>query len=195
MNGIESAHSVPFTHTRRGSPDEAGVAGRLGRMTLDLQPTLVGPTLTLRPLTDADHDALYRAASDPLVWEQHPAERHRAEEFDAFFAESLASRGALVVISDGEVIGSSRYAGLDGATSSVEIGWTFLDRAHWGGATNREMKKLMIEHAFTAVDTVRFRVAPQNLRSQRAVDKLGARRVSTSSGWVHYALTRTDWQG
>lgn len=166
-------------------------------MTLDRQPTLQGPSLTLRPLTADDHDALYQAASDPLIWEQHPANRHEPAEFDAFFADSLSSGGALAVIDKGgRVIGTSRFDGYDEASSSVEIGWTFLDRAHWGGGTNRELKSLMIDHALSEVDTVRFRAAPANHRSQRAVEKLGAQRVPGPAPheWVHFELTRPAWQ-
>ena len=127
---------------------------------MDRQPTLVGPTLRLRPLLSSDHDALAAAASDPLIWEQHPdRERGSAAGFDRFFADSLASGGALVVCAaDGAVIGSSRYADDDPADGGrVEIGWTFLVRAHWGGATNRELKRLMLDHAFASVQTVVFR--------------------------------------
>ena len=57
---------------------------------IDRQPTLVGELLELRPLTADDYSALYRVASDPLIWEQHP-ERHRYEEptFRAFFEDAL----------------------------------------------------------------------------------------------------------
>lgn len=61
----------------------------------------------------------------------------------------------------------------------VEIGWTFLDRSCWGGRYNREMKQLMLEHAFDVVDAVVFRVHSDNARSRRAVEKLGAVRVGT----------------
>jgi N-acetyltransferase len=85
----------------------------------------------------------------------------------------------------GELIGTSRYHGHDRARSEVEIGWTFLGRAYWGGAYNGELKRLMLEHAFRFVETVVFVVAAGNLRSRRAVEKLGA---------VH-AETRRDEEG
>ncbi len=61
--------------------------------------------------------------------------------------------------------------------SQIEIGYTFLARSHWGGAYNLEMKELMLRHAFGFVDRVVFTVAPENLRSQRAVEKIGGIRV------------------
>jgi RimJ/RimL family protein N-acetyltransferase len=57
----------------------------------------------------------------------------------------------------------------------VEIGWTFLERRFWGGSYNRELKKLMLDHAFNFVDHVVFVVGEKNLRSQKALEKIGAR--------------------
>ena len=134
----------------------------------------------LRPLRPDDHDALFAISSDPLLSEQHPAkERAEPEGFRQWFAEALASGGALVVEDreDGRVIGTSRYDRHDPDGSEVEIGWTFLDRSLWGGPWNGEIKRLMLRHAFDFVDAVLFRVHDSNLRSQRAVEKLGARRI------------------
>ena len=146
-------------------------------MPFDAQPILQGKRLELRPLRRADWEALYAVASDPLIWEQHPARnRHELEVFRAFFDEALAGGTAFVVVdrANGLVIGSSRFHGYDEAKSEVEIGWTFLARLYWGGVYNGELKQLMLEHAFRFVDSVIFVVGPRNLRSQRAVAKLGA---------------------
>jgi N-acetyltransferase len=143
----------------------------------DAQPTLQGDRLEARPLSADDWQALYAVASDSLIWEQHPARnRYELEVFRAFFDEALASGGALVVIdrANGLVIGSSRFHGYDEAKSEVEIGWTFLSRLYWGGVYNGELKRLMLEHAFRFVDSVIFIIGAKNLRSQRAVAKLGA---------------------
>ena len=149
-------------------------------MPFDLQPTLKGELLTLRPLRPEDFDDLYAVAADPLIWEQHPnRDRHREEVFRQFFHEALESGGALIVIDsdDDQVIGSSRYHAYDPEKSEIEIGWTFLARSRWGGLYNREMKQLMLRHAFRFVKKVVFLVGPQNLRSQRALEKIGAVRA------------------
>jgi N-acetyltransferase len=146
-------------------------------MPLDRQPTLTGPKLLLRPLAASDWEMLYAVASDPLIWEQHPQRnRHDIDVFRGFFDEALASGGALVAIdrANGLIVGSSRFHGYDEAKSQVEIGWTFLSRLYWGGVYNGEMKRLMLEHAFQAVDSVVFVIGPNNRRSRRAVEKLGA---------------------
>lgn len=142
----------------------------------DLQPTLTGTLLELRPLRPEDFPALFAVASDPLIWEQHPEpDRYTRPVFEKFFQGALDSAGAFVVIdrSDGRVIGSSRYYGYDPAASEVEIGWTFLARSHWGGRYNREMKRLMLDHAFRFVDRVVFRIGLRNLRSRRAIERIG----------------------
>ena len=149
---------------------------------MDRQPVLEGDLVRLRPLRPDDHDALFAISSDPRLWEQHPAkERATPDGFRRWMDEALASGGALVLEdrSDGRVIGTSRYDRDDPEAGSVEIGWTFLDRPLWGGPWNGEMKALMLDHAFRHVDEVLFRVHDSNLRSQRAVEKLGATRVGT----------------
>ena len=107
------------------------------------------------------------------------ANRHEEPVFHAYFAEHLASGGTLVVIDrrDGRIVGQSRFHGFDPERSEVEIGWTFLARSHWGGEVNGEVKRLMLDHAFRNVDRVVFLIHPQNIRSQRAVEKLGAVRA------------------
>jgi len=152
----------------------------------DYQPVLKGELVELRPLNAADYDALYRMASDPAIWEQHPeSNRHEEPVFRRFFEDALASGGALVVLADGAVIGTSRFHRYDPKLGEVEIGWTFLARSHWGGRYNGEMKRLMCEHAFRYVESVVLRIGPDNLRSQRAAERIGAIRDGT----------RTDGQG
>ncbi len=169
-------------------------------MTFELQPTLRGSLLELRPLREEDWTDLFAAASDPLIWEQHPeSTRHEEEVFRRFFAGALASGGALVAIdpSSGRIVGSSRFHGYDPERREVEIGWTFLARSHWGGAYNGEMKRLMLDHAFRFVDTVLFLVGPQNHRSRRAVEKIGGvlsgTRFERGHEAVEYRISRQAW--
>jgi RimJ/RimL family protein N-acetyltransferase len=148
----------------------------------DLQPTLKGALVELRPLRPDDFDALYAVASDPLIWEQHPInDRYKEDVFRGFFQEALDSGGAFIAIdaATGRIIGSSRYFGYDEQNSEIEIGWTFLARSHWGGAYNRDMKQLMLRHAFRFVSSVVFLVGPQNYRSQKAMEKIGGVRIGT----------------
>ncbi len=149
-------------------------------MSFDLQPILTGTLVHLRPLREEDWNDLFRVASDKLIWEQHPEpDRYSEKVFRRFFREAIESRGALIALKSrsGRVIGSSRFHGYDAEKSQVEIGWTFLARDCWGGAYNREMKELMLEHAFKFVRRVNFVVGTENFRSQHALEKIGARLI------------------
>jgi RimJ/RimL family protein N-acetyltransferase len=171
----------------------------------DLQPTLLGETLQLRPLRVEDFDALYGVAADPAIWEQHPEPtRFQRLVFEGFFTAALASRGALLATerATGAVIGSSRYYDWNPAERSVAIGYTFLARSHWGGAANREMKRLMLDHAFRWAGTAWFHVGRDNHRSRRAMEKLGAelaREAKREHGgvlldYVYYRIDARRWR-
>ena len=169
-----------------------------------LQPTLQGKRVLVRPLVEMDRELMYAAAADPRIWTQHPAKnRHEKPAFDAFFDQSLNSGGAMTLVerASDAIIGSSRYHDFDPDLSEVEIGWTFLARAFWGGEYNREVKSLMLDHAFTHVGTVVFWVAEDNHRSRKAVERIGGelrtgivrRSVSGMAPYVVYQMTSTRW--
>jgi RimJ/RimL family protein N-acetyltransferase len=142
----------------------------------DFQPTLVGPTITIRPAAAGDWPELFAAGSDPEVWKLHPVTgRHTEEGFRKFFDGAVDSGMGFVFVdcASGRLIGSSRYYGYEPELREIEIGWTFIVRSHWGGAANREVKRLMLDHAFGFVDTVIFWVGEQNWRSQGAMTKIG----------------------
>ncbi len=155
-------------------------------MSFDLQPRLHDELIRLEPLKPEDFEALYAVASDPLIWEQHPnKDRFQRAVFENFFAGALASGGALRVLDNtGQLIGSSRFYDLDERNRVVAIGYTFIARSHWGGRFNRQLKKLMLDHAFRFVDRVVFHVGADNARSRKAMEKLGA--VLVGEGPVAY---------
>jgi RimJ/RimL family protein N-acetyltransferase len=142
----------------------------------DFQPTLIGPTITVRPISSGDWPELFTAGSDPEIWKVHPvSDRYTERAFSEYFDGAVASGMGFVFVdrSTSQLIGSSRYYGYDAERSEIEIGWTFITRSHWGGKTNREVKRLMLDHAFTFVDTVVFWVGEENWRSQGAMTKIG----------------------
>jgi RimJ/RimL family protein N-acetyltransferase len=142
----------------------------------DFQPTLTGPTIIVRPIAPGDWAEMHAAGSDPKIWEVHPVpDRWTEPKFRAFFDDAVNSRMAFAFVdrTSGKVIGSSRYYEHKPDISEIEIGWTFLARSHWGGASNREVKRLMLDHAFNFVDTVVFWVGETNWRSLGAMGKIG----------------------
>ena len=153
-------------------------------MAFDLQPHLKGELIELRSLTPNDWGELFAVASDPLIWEQHPErDRYKEDVFRIFFKEALESGGAFVIIDRKiqRIIGSTRFYGYDSQKSEIEIGWTFLARKYWGGRYNAEMKRLLLNHAFRFVENVVFFVGENNVRSQKAMEKVGAIRVGTAT--------------
>jgi RimJ/RimL family protein N-acetyltransferase len=169
---------------------------------MDLQPTLEGEHVLLRPTVREDWDALFAVASDPLIWEVHPAhDRWQEPVFRRYFEDALASGGGVTIVdkASGDVIGASRYAFPDAARDEIEIGWTFIARAYWGGQYNREIKRLMLDHIHRFVGGAVFVVGKDNLRSRRAMEKIGGvleiGRVergdgSQPPGHVYYVIRR-----
>jgi RimJ/RimL family protein N-acetyltransferase len=148
-------------------------------MSFDLQPYLKGELIELRPLVAEDWADLFAVASDPLIWEQHPeSDRYKEDVFKIFFKEALKSGGAFAVLdrTNQQIIGSTRFYSYDPEKSEIEIGWTFLARKYWGGCYNGEMKRLLLAHAFKFVETVVFFVGEHNVRSQKAMENIGATR-------------------
>jgi len=171
----------------------------------NLQPTLENEFVKIRPLQAGDFETLYKVASDPLIWEQHPnKDRYKREVFEVFFKGAMESKGAFLVMDKktGETIGSSRFYGYDKEKRTLSIGYTFLARSHWGGKYNPGLKKLMIAHAFQFADAIVFHVGAVNGRSQKAMEKLGAAKTgevemeyfgeSKKLNFI-YSLTKADW--
>lgn len=144
---------------------------------MNIQPTLKSDLLELRPLKPDDFDNLLRAASDPLIWEQHPqSDRWKPEVFKKHFDESINSKGCVVVIDrkTSEIIGATRFYDYSAEKSEITIGYTFLSRKYWGGVYNRDLKKLVVNYALQFVSKTLFQVGLNNKRSQKAMERLGA---------------------
>lgn len=179
-------------------------------MAFDAQPRLNSPLLTLRPLAEADFEGLYLAASAPETWAGHPKQdRWQREVFEDYFAFLLATESTLVAIdnaldehSGSDIIGCSRYYPAPDIPDSLSIGFTFLSHHYWGGTWNLAMKTLMLDHAFMHYAEVWLHIAPSNLRSQKAVQKIGAEYRYTADLAVAgaptetlcYCLSREVWQ-
>ncbi len=150
-------------------------------MEFDLQPTyLKNDSIFLQPLHANDFEALYKVASDPLIWEQHPNKnRYQREVFEVFFEGAILSKGAFMVyyINNKALIGSSRFYDYNKAKNSVTIGYTFIARAYWGKWYNKALKGIMLNYAFKHVNTVLFYIGSNNIRSQKAIQKIGAVKI------------------
>ncbi len=150
-------------------------------MSFDLQPSLSNELIRIEPLKETDFEKLYAVANDPLLWEQHPnPDRYKKEVFAVYFKGAMESGGAFIVYdkASGEVVGSSRFYDYNESEKTVLIGYTFVGRPFWGKGYNPAMKNLMIAHALKFVDSILFHVGALNVRSQKAMGKLGAVKIS-----------------
>jgi RimJ/RimL family protein N-acetyltransferase len=147
------------------------------------QPThLKNEIVSLVPLKDSDFDLLYEVASDPLIWEQHPnTDRYKIDVFKNYFKGAMESKGAFLIVDadTGKALGSSRFYDHHPDKKEIKIGYTFFSRACWGKSINKNVKELMIAHALTFVDTIIFHVGASNIRSQMAMERIGATKIGT----------------
>jgi len=173
---------------------------------INLQPILEDELITLRPLRENDFDSLYEVAKDPLIWEQHPCnERYKKSAYSEFFNDSLRSKGALIIIDkeNNKIIGSTRFKPVKNVKNAIEIGWSFLSRDYWGGKFNKSMKKLMINYTFETMEDIIFYIGKDNIRSQKAVEKIGGIRITETkyshlmnnnqNDWT-YRINKKDWK-
>ena len=172
---------------------------------MNLQPCLENDLVKLIPLKQSDFEVLFNVASDPLIWEQHPnPNRYQREVFETYFSGAIASKGAFLITDNHthEVIGSSRFYDYDEINHTVTIGYSFLARKYWGGQFNKAVKTLLLDYAFQFVQRVHFHVGSQNVRSQKAMEKLGAKKIGQAQVAYHaeketlnhiYEMLKEDW--
>ena len=133
------------------------------------------------PLVETDFENLFLVASDPLIWEQHPTrDRYKEEVFRLYFDGAILTQTAFKIIdkSIDKIIGSTRFYDYKAENRSIAIGYTFLAKAYWGGVYNKLAKKLLLDYAFRYVDNVYFHIGATNIRSQKAIAKIGAAKVA-----------------
>ena len=148
---------------------------------MNLQPeNLQTDIVKLIPLQESDFEDLYQCASNPEVWEQHPnKDRYKREVFENFFKGAMESKGAFKIIemATGRVVGSTRFYDYDEKSSVVLIGYTFYAKEYWGKGINPIVKKMMLDYAFRFVENVHFHIGGNNIRSQIAIQRIGARKL------------------
>jgi len=173
---------------------------------MNIQPILENENVQLVPLKNGDFEKLFQVASDPLIWEQHPnKDRYKREVFKIFFDGAMLSGGAFLIIDkkSGEIAGSTRFYDYSEEENSIFIGYTFYARKFWGSKLNPQVKKMMLDYILQEVDFVRFHVGKENIRSRKAMEKLGAElqgEVSvayfgeTPKINAEYRITKENWE-
>ena len=150
-------------------------------MNINRQPILENAKVILYPLQKKDFDALYAVASDPKIWEQHPNnDRWKKEVFKTFFDEALQSKGAFKIVdkATGNIIGSTRLYNSNDLEKSIFIGYTFYAVSYWGKGINKLVKATMLDYVFQYVSKVYFHIGANNIRSQTAIERVGAAKIT-----------------
>ena len=172
---------------------------------MNLQPfNLENEWVKLSPLEESDVELLYDVAKDPLIWEQHPnPDRYKRDVFLNYFKGAMESNGAFLIKNNqNQVIGCTRFYDYFPEKKEIKIGYTFFSRAAWGKPFNISTKLLMLGYAFQFVDQVIFHVGANNIRSQKAMEKLGAVKIGeelvayygeTSRNNFVYKIERINW--
>ena len=172
---------------------------------IDFQPFLQNNLIKAEPLQQKHFELLYEAASDPLIWEQHPNKnRWQLTAFENYFAGAIKSGGAFLICEakTNEVIGSTRYSDYNEETNTVSIGYTFFKRSHWGKGYNHALKQLMLDHIFQYVENVQFYIGAVNKRSQISIERLGAVKTGEEETAYYgepikldyvYTITKEQW--
>ncbi|HEY0383802.1 MAG TPA: GNAT family protein [Candidatus Elarobacter sp.] len=175
--------------------------------------TLVGSHVRLEPLTTDHVPALARVGSDPEIWRWGLSTLATAGDMRAYVETALAEQGrgvslpfAVVARANDDVIGSTRYGNIAPADHRLEIGWTWLARAHQRTAANTEAKLLLLAHAFESLGAMRveFKTDALNVQSRTALARLGAveegtfrKHMLTASGRVrdsvYFSIVDTEW--
>jgi N-acetyltransferase len=158
---------------------------------------LTGSHVQLRPSVTADLQPLFELGKDPEIWAIH-RHKNRGErgKFESFFLSGFSNPlGVYTIIHrwTGEILGTTRYYRFEPEEPAVHIGYTFLGKRFWGTGVNAEVKGLMLNNAFRSVETVYFDVFEENIRSHKAVLKLGARLREIRDDHYIYQVSRAMW--
>ncbi len=158
----------------------------MNRTPLTVEPvTLSGRYVRLEPLSMDHLDRLWTIGQDPDLWKLSPyhittPEKMRIYIQSALDAQAMGAALPFVTIwqPTGEIVGSTRFGNIDAPNLRAEIGWTWIARRWQRTPVNTEAKYLMLQHAFETWHCIRveFKTDELNLRSQQAIERLGAKR-------------------
>ena len=152
-------------------------------MEFQWQPVLDGEIVGVVPLTEENYPDVQVCAGELATWADYPtAGMRESGDITPWFTDGPENARALAICYKPErkIIGTTRYYPVPDDPDGVGIGYTFLAASYrLSGATNADLKRIMLEHAFRAFSSVWFHVLPGNHRSRAAVLKLGAEEIGT----------------
>ena len=175
---------------------------------------LEGHGVRLEPLNASHTDALRAAASDGRLWELWFTAVPQPDTVDAYIQAAIDGQSAgqmlpwaVRELTQGRIVGSTRYHDIVAAIDRVEIGYTWYGRSWQRTHINTACKLLLFHHAFETLgcQVVALRTDNFNFASQRAIERLGAkkdgvirhhqaRRDGTVRDSVMYSVLLSEWQ-
>ncbi len=197
-----------------GHPRTSNTQKKLGINVIKVQPTtLEGYGMRLEPMTTDHADALREAASDGRLWELWFTSVPEPDKVGAYIANALdgQAKGHMLPwvvreLESGVIAGTTRYHDIVPEIDRVEIGWTWYSKRWQRTHVNTACKLLLFEHAFDSLGckVVGLRTDNFNFASQRAIERLGAkrdgvlrhhqaRRDGTVRDSYMYTVLATEW--
>ena len=183
---------------------------------MTITPTVLeGKFVRLEPLTPAHETDLFPLARQSEIWEFMVfgpfATREQFHGWQEALFKWVASGKAIWFTifrkNDNCVVGMTALMSINPANRSLEIGGTWLTPSAWRTAINTESKYLLLRHVFEDRDCrrVEIKTDSRNLRSQRAIERLGAvkeavlrKNMIVRDGYqrdsVVYSIVDTEWQ-
>ncbi|MER2172203.1 MAG: GNAT family protein [Psychrobacillus psychrodurans] len=182
-------------------------------MKIDTNIILEGTTITLVPLEMKYKEQVYEALKNPDVWKYTWREVKTFDDIEQILLIAVQNKDdgkqLPFMVKDklsGEIIGTTRIGDIDTANRNVEIGWTWLTPSAWRTKVNTECKFLMLQYCFEELKVLRvqFSISGQNIRSQKAVERIGAVKEGIfrkhrikADGTIHdnifYSIVDTEW--
>lgn len=177
-------------------------------------PTLEGEHVLLRPMARSDGPAIVEAASDGRLWELFYTVVPGPDSIETYLDRTEREQGwgrimpfAVIEKASGALVGATRYMRMNAPHRRLEIGTTFYAKRVQRTPINSEAKLLLLSHAFETMGCacVQFRTDHFNFASQRAIERLGAKRDGLIRNHqildgrvrdtVVYSIIENEWEG
>jgi RimJ/RimL family protein N-acetyltransferase len=181
---------------------------------MEIKPvTLEGKRVRLSPLSLDHFDQLCAIGLDEDLWRVSRTVLRTPEDVHGYIESALADKDrgvslpfATIDKNSGDVVGSTRFGNIERTHRRLEIGWTWIARKWQRSHVNTEAKFLMLEHAFEVLHCIRveFKADSTNLRSRKAIVRIGAKEEGTLRNHmiapggrithsVYYSILDSEW--
>lgn len=167
----------------------------------------------LKPLEQEDKQGLFEAGRYPEIWSHMPTTIEKMVDVNNFVDKALEKKHektefpfVIVDKKSGQIIGSTRFMDIEETHKRLEIGTTWITPAFWRTAINTNCKYLLLQYCFEVLNLQRVQIKTdhENLRSQKAIERLGAtkegvlrnhmvRKDGTTRNTVMYSITLQEW--